>query len=136
MGNIYKTRLLILARYLDIMPQKDLSASTLAMGYKSPDGTCHETFYPEYASAIPMNEIFPKEWARNKDQMIVLKNKPHSPSFASFTYFFNIDIWEFMHCFVAYFQDIGKYGGSVISHEHVKPTMIANNVLGLVDRIF
>ena len=125
----------MLARHLDYMPQKDLVASTIIMGFKGQDGTSSETFYPEYASAIPMDEIFPEDWTTNKNEMIILKKKPDTPSFGSFILYFNLDFWQFMHCFVAYFQDIEKYGGAVISHEHVTPHMIACNIHGIIDRM-
>ncbi len=121
MGNIHKSRLLMLARHLDIMSQDDLVASVIIMGYKGQDGISHETCYPEFASALPLNEFFQKEWMKNKNEITVLKKKPNSPSFASLMLYFNLDFWEFMHCFVSYFQNIEQYGGAIISHEHVKP---------------
>jgi hypothetical protein len=135
MEKTYRIKLIMLARHLDNMPQNDLVASTIIMGYKGHDGTSHETFYPEYASAIPLDEIFPEEWTRNKNEMIVLRKEPNMPSCGSYMAYFNIDLWQFFHCFVGYFQDIEKYGGAIISHERVTPHMIALNIHGLIDRM-
>jgi len=135
MEKTYRIKLITLARHLDYMPQRDLVASTIIMGYKGQDGTSRETCYLEYASALPMDEIFPEDWTRNENEMIVLRENPNIPSCGSFSVYFNIDLWQFFHCFVGFFQDIGKYGGAVISHEHVSPHMIACNIHGLIDRM-
>ena len=136
MENTYRIKLIMLARHLDYMPEdRYLIPSSIIMGYKGQDGTSHETSYPEYSSAIPMHEIFPDEWAKNNNDMIVLKIKPDCPSFASFMLYFNLDFSQFMHCFVSYFQDLQKYGGIIIFHENVTPHMIARNIHGLIDRM-
>lgn len=123
----------MLARQLDIMPQNDLLPSTIAMGYKAENGTGHETYYTDFSNNMPLELLFPKDWIRNKNQMIILRNMPNSPTIASYNHYFNLDMWEFMHCFVAYLQDLERYGGAIIFHEPVKPKMIANNILDLID---
>lgn len=78
--------------------------------------------------------IFGKYWAYGSTEKVILKSTIQSATHKCVQEFFGLSSDEYMHLFVAYFQNTEKYGGRILRHDMATGMDISGNIKELVRR--
>ena len=78
--------------------------------------------------------VFGKYWAYSGKENIILKADPSASTFKSIQNFFGLSKNEYFHLFVAYFQDVERFGGRLLQHDMTSGEDIAHNMRELAKK--